>query len=390
MAATTSTILSRIETWRSTTLGELIFLRRGHDLTWRERRTGHVPVMGSAGQNGFHDQALTPGPGVVLGRSGASFGQAHYCEANFWPHNTALYVTDFRGNEPRFIYYLLDSIDFSRHNSGGAQQSLNRNFIASIALSVPLPTEQALIVKVLDDASDLISTIERSVAKKQAIKQGMMQQLLSGRTRLPGFSKPWREIRLREVARFSKGAGLPKSEIALNGSAPCIHYGELFTHYGPDIETVTSRTNSLNFNVRSEAFDVLMPTSDVTPRGLAKASAVHDAGVLLGGDILIIRTDGRDLYGPFLAYAIRRDANQVLQLVRGSTVFHIYAADMKNFALGIPCVEEQRAICSVLRDAELEINEMSKRLAKASNIKTGMMQQLLAGRTRLPIQETAA
>src|SRR5215216_6708151 len=111
--------------WTATTLGELISLRRGYDLTWRDREAGTVPVMGSAGQNGFHSQAIARGPGVVLGRSGASFGQAHYCLSDFWPHNTTLYVTDFRGNDPRFIYYLLSSIDFTRHNSGGAQQSLN-------------------------------------------------------------------------------------------------------------------------------------------------------------------------------------------------------------------------------------------------------------------------
>jgi len=93
-------------------LGNFIALQRGHDLTWRDRRDGDVPVMGSAGQNGFHDTAIAKGPGVVLGRSGASFGQAHYCERDFWPHNTALYVTDFRGNHPLFVFYFLSSIDF--------------------------------------------------------------------------------------------------------------------------------------------------------------------------------------------------------------------------------------------------------------------------------------
>lgn len=301
---------------------------------------------------------------------------------------------DPRRVDSRFVAYYLASWEPQRRFVGstdqGAKAGINLTTVAALSSVVPPLEEQSRIADALADADGLIAILDRSIAKRQAIKQGMMQQLLTGRTRLPGFSKPWREIRLGEVARFSKGAGLPKSAIALNGSAPCIHYGELFTHYGSEIEAVTSRTNNLDLSIRSEAFDVLMPTSDVTPRGLAKASAVNDAGVILGGDILIIRADGRDLYGPFLAYAIRRDANQVLQLVRGSTVFHIYAADMKNFALGVPCVEEQRMICSVLRDTELEINELSKRLAKARDVKTGMMQQLLTGRTRLPVQEAAA
>ena len=106
--------------WDSTNLGNFVALQRGHDLTWRNRRNGEVPVIGSAGRNGFHDVALAKGPGVVLGRSGASFGQAHYCDQNYWPHNMVLYVTDFLGNDLLFVFYFLRAFDFTRHNSGGA------------------------------------------------------------------------------------------------------------------------------------------------------------------------------------------------------------------------------------------------------------------------------
>jgi type I restriction enzyme, S subunit len=172
------------EDWSPKTLGEFISLRRGHDLTERDRRPGEVPVMGSAGQNGFHDTALVKGPGIVLGRSGASFGQAHFCEADFWPHNTALYVTDFHGNNRRFVFYFLRSLDFSRHNSGGAQQSLNRNFIAPIPVAVPPLPEQEAIAEVLSDMDAMIAALEEKLAKARQLKQGMMQELLTGRIRL--------------------------------------------------------------------------------------------------------------------------------------------------------------------------------------------------------------
>jgi type I restriction enzyme S subunit len=174
------------------------------------------------------------------------------------------------------------------------------------------------------------------------------------------------------------------------GRLPCIHYGELFTNYGAEITAIGSRTNNAGLGVRSAAFDVLMPTSDVTPRGLAKASAVRDTGVVLGGDILIIRSDKQSLHGPFLAYAIRHDASQVLQLVRGSTVFHIYAGDMKNFILAAPTAQEQRAICDVLNDSQMEIDQLEQRLTKAKFVKQGMMQELLTGRTRLHVAEAAS
>lgn len=87
--------------------------------------------MGSFGITGYHDTSIATGPGVTVGRSGGSFGVVTYVPDDYWPLNTALYVIDFHGNDPRFAYYLLKSLDFTRYNSGSAQPSLNRNFILS-------------------------------------------------------------------------------------------------------------------------------------------------------------------------------------------------------------------------------------------------------------------
>lgn len=289
-----------------------------------------------------------------------------------------------------FFTQVLQSPEFqsllTQNSSGSTALGIQRKKLEQLHIPTPPLKEQRCIANALRDADDLIATLERLIAKKQAIKQGMMQQLLTGRTRLPGFTARWTDIALGDIARFSKGSGLPKSALTTSGSTPCIHYGELFTFYGPEIHTVASRTNPTGRVVISEDLDVLMPTSDVTPRGLAKASAIHERGVVLGGDVLIIRPEPKRAYGPFLAHAIRRDADQVLQLVRGSTVYHLYAADMRNFTLTIPPVEEQRAIADVLLDAELEIEGLHVRLTKARAIKQGMMQQLLTGRTRLSVE----
>jgi type I restriction enzyme S subunit len=135
--------------WRNITLGDFVTIQRGHDLTATERHEGNVPVLGAAGQNGFHDKAIARGPGIVIGRCGGSYGQVHYCEADFWPHNTGLYVTDFKGNDERFAFYLLKLLNFDSYNSGSAQPSLNRNFIYPIPVRVPLPAGQKAISGVL-------------------------------------------------------------------------------------------------------------------------------------------------------------------------------------------------------------------------------------------------
>ncbi len=89
--------------WVEMTLGDFVSLQRGHDLPEPQRRPGKVPILGSFGVTGSHDTALARGPGVTIGRSGASFGVVSFSRVDYWPLNTALYVTDFKGNDERFV-----------------------------------------------------------------------------------------------------------------------------------------------------------------------------------------------------------------------------------------------------------------------------------------------
>src|SRR3954469_23086686 len=136
--------------WRTITLGEFVRLQRGYDLPAIARREGSIPIMGSAGISDYHDQAGAKGPGVTIGRSGVgSMGFVCYSPVDYWPQNTALFVADFLGNDPRFAYYFLRTIDFRRYNSGSAQASLNRNNIFTIPIEVPDPNQQRAIASVL-------------------------------------------------------------------------------------------------------------------------------------------------------------------------------------------------------------------------------------------------
>src|SRR5438034_10860388 len=150
------------DSWRETTLGEFVRLQRGHDLPETDRRLGMVPIMGSAGQNGFHDTTKAKGPGVVIGRSGVgSMGVVTYCACDYWPHNTVLYVTDFLGNDERFTYYFLRHLNLRRFDSGSAQASLNRNYIYPIRIRVPERAEQRAIAHVLGMLDDKIELNRR-------------------------------------------------------------------------------------------------------------------------------------------------------------------------------------------------------------------------------------
>ena len=90
--------------WKKCKLGDVINLKRGYDLPQQNRVLGKVPIYSSAGLSGYHNEFKIKGPGVITGRYG-TLGELFYTEQNYWPHNTTLYVTDFKGNYPKFIYY---------------------------------------------------------------------------------------------------------------------------------------------------------------------------------------------------------------------------------------------------------------------------------------------
>lgn len=284
----------------------------------------------------------------------------------------------------RFIFYLLSSqsIQFSGAATG-LIPGLSRADLLDQRLVVPALAEQNSIAAALGDIDDLISSLEALIDKKRDMKKAAMQQLLTGKVRLAGFDGEWRSKPLGELVEFWKGRGLPKSVIHPSGRFPCIHYGELFTFYGAIIGEVFSRTHLSEGCFYSRADDVLMPTSDVTPYGLAKASCVQSDGVIIGGDALVIRPNPLRLSGIFLAYRIRQAQVDILKLVRGSTVFHLYASDLSKLKFDLPGVEEQRAVAKVLLDMDSDLAAVQSKRDKVADLKQGMIQQLLTGRIRL-------
>lgn len=138
-------------------LNEFITLQRGFDLPSQNRQRGSIPVVASTNTVDFHNEAKVKAPGVVIGRSG-SIGGGQYIQEDFWPLNTTLWVKDFKGHEPRYIYYLLKNIDFTRFNVGSGVPTLNRNHLSSILIN-DIGTENekkiAHILSTLDNKIEL-------------------------------------------------------------------------------------------------------------------------------------------------------------------------------------------------------------------------------------------
>ena len=169
--------------WETARLGNIAPLQRGFDLPTSQIRPGSYSVVYSNGVLHHHERAMVNGPGVVTGRSG-TIGKVHFIEKDYWPHNTSLWVTSFRGNDPKFIYYFYTHIDLTRFLSGSGVPTLNRNDVHQHLAACPPLSEQRAIATVLSDLDAEIAALKQRRDKTRAIKQGMMQQLLTGRVRL--------------------------------------------------------------------------------------------------------------------------------------------------------------------------------------------------------------
>ena len=327
---------------------------------------------------------MVKGPGVVTGRSG-TIGKVHFVEKDYWPHNTALWVTSFHDNDPKFIYYLYIHLNLARFLSGSGVPTLNRNDVHQHLVACPSLPEQRAIAEALSDVDKLLGALEKLIAKKQGIKQAAMQQLLTGKTRLPGFSGAWKTKRLEGLGSFSKGRGIKREDVSDTG-LPCIRYGELYTRYKDYILNPVSRIPSA---VALEALpikkgDLLFAGSGETAEEIGICAAyLGEELAYAGGDVITLTPSGQNPI--YLGHLMNHPtvATQKARMGQGDAVVHISASNLAQVRIELPPLTEQTAIANILFDMDAEIAALERRRDKTRAIKQGMMQQLLTGRVRL-------
>ena len=172
--------------WEVKRFDEVCPLQRGFDLPAGDIVTGEYPVVYSNGILRYHKEYLVKGPGVVTGRSG-TIGKVTFVEKNFWPHNTSLWVTNFHGNDIKYIYYFLQNFKLSKYASGSGVPTLNRNDLHIQKIPLPPLPEQRKIAELLSTWDKAIELQTSIINKLTLRKKGLMQQLLTGKKRLKGF-----------------------------------------------------------------------------------------------------------------------------------------------------------------------------------------------------------
>jgi len=374
--------------WSKVRLGTVITLQRGYDLPHRERKLGLVPIITSSGFGETHSEALVQAPGVVTGRYG-TIGNVFVVHEDFWPLNTTLYVRDFHGNNPFFVAHLLRTIDFHLHSGKSGVPGVNRNDLHEIEVELPPIPEQRAIAAALSDVDALLAAQDKLIAKKRDIKQAAMQQLLTGKQRLPGFSGEWEMKRLGDLgATYGGLTGKTKADFG-EGAARYITFMNIMTNVVIDCGSFERvRVSPVETQNRAKKGDLFFNGSSETPEEVAMCAVLLEEvqDVYLNSFCFGFRfREGAEADGVFFAYYLRsREGRELMKsLAQGSTRYNLSKVALLNSLLRLPTLSEQLAIAIVLSDMDADLAALEQQRDKTRAVKQGMMQELLTGRIRL-------
>lgn len=296
---------------------------------------------------------------------------------------------------PQFILHYLHSYEVNNYlvqNAYGTTMAgLNEKILSALPLQYPsAPKEQEAIAEALSDADSMIASLQKLIAKKKAIKQGVMQALLTGKRRLPGFSGKWKQLNLAKESKI-------KARIGWQGltTAEYLSHGFAYLITGTDFESGSINWQSCCYvdekrfrqdsNIHIKNNDILL-TKDGT---IGKTAYVRELAMpaTLNSGVFIVRPLKTDVYNSAFAYYILSSfvfEEFLAKLSAGSTITHLYQKDFSKFSFHAPIdINEQIAIAEILSEIDTEIEHLKKKLSKYQQIKQGMMQELLTGRIRL-------
>jgi type I restriction enzyme S subunit len=227
--------------WEDAQLGDVLTLQRGFDITEKELTPGDVPVVSSSGVAYFHDQARVQAPGVVIGRKG-SLGTVYLLKVPFWPHDTTLWVKDFKGNDPSFCHLLLKSLNLDTLDVGAANPTLNRNHAHRLAVRLPSLRTQQRVSALMAALDELIEINERRCEILERVARAHFLHKVKEPTRLAretakvqgaapgGLPAGWRSCSLGDIARLNYGKALPKARRHPGGVSVVSSAGIIDTH----------------------------------------------------------------------------------------------------------------------------------------------------------------
>lgn len=389
------------EDWVNKCVGDILKIRHGKDQKNIEDSSGMYPIFATGGEIGRTNIPIYNKPSILIGRKG-TINKPRFTEEPFWTVDTLFYSEVFEDIYPKFIYYKFCLINWMLYNEASGVPSLNSKVIESIPLIIPSEKkEQVVIADVLSDADNLIQSLKQLIAKKQAIKTATMQQLLTGKTRLPEFAfypdgkfkgtkqselgeipEDWEAISINKIANIFRGASpRPIDDPKWFNENSTIGWLRISDVSNTDKYLTRTVQHLSNNGIRQSRF---VPQNNLVmsicatvgkPVILKKDVCIHDGFVVF---------DALNKEKELVYYILKKMESEWHKHGQVGSQMNLNTKLIKSTVIAVPKIsQEQTAIATILSDMDKEIKALEARLKKAELIKEGMMQELLTGKTRL-------
>ena len=366
--------------WEQRKLGELVDVCSGRD--YKHLSEGTIPVYGTGGYMLSVNDALSYDRDAIgIGRKG-TIDRPYILKAPFWTVDTLFYAIPREKVNLNFAFDIFQNIDWKKKDESTGVPSLSKTAINDIDVLAPKHDEQQIIGQFFAAIDNLITLHQRKFEKLTNVKKSMLEKMFPQNgscypaVRFKGFTDPWEQRKAIDIADYSKGNGYSKGDLTDAGT-PIILYGRLYTKYQFAISEVDTFAVPRNGAVYSQGNEVIVPASGETAEDIARASAVEKSGVLLGGDLNILRPF--DFINPlFLALAISNGEPQkeLAKKAQGKSVVHIHNTDIQEVTIAYPSRTEQDRIVSVFCQLDHLITLHQRELEKLQSIKKALLEKM--------------
>jgi type I restriction enzyme S subunit len=351
------------EDWDVKRLGDVLHVRHGKSQHHIVANNGQYPILATGGEIGRTNAYLYDKPSVLIGRKG-TIDKPRYQDTPFWTVDTLFYTELSNAANPKFIYFKFQMIDWRSYNEASGVPSLNASTIENIEISIPDYVEQRAIATALSDVDALLTAQDKLIAKKRDIKQAAMQQLLTGKQRLPGFTGEWEVKRLGDICGRITTGKLDANAMVASGEYPfftCAREHYFIDEYAFDADALLVSGNGANVGY--------------VHHYTGKFNAYQRTYVLTDFSAEIV----------YLRLFMDRNLQERLRTeVNAGNTPYITMDTLTDMIVALPSTrEEQAAIASVLSDMDADLTALEQQRDKIRDIKQGMMQELLTGRIRL-------
>ncbi|MHB1068385.1 MAG: restriction endonuclease subunit S [Gemmatimonadaceae bacterium] len=398
--------------WIETTIGDQATLQRGVDITKVKQRVGTVPVISSGGVSSLHDTAAASGPGVVLGRKGV-VGSVYFIPSDYWPHDTTLWVKDFHGNAPRFVYYFFKWMAprIATMDVGSANPTLNRNHVHPIEVRWPPPDEQRAIAQILGTLDDKIELNRRMNETLEAMARALFKSWFvdfdpvrakaEGRdSGLPQrladlFPDSFEDSELGEIPRGWEVKSIADLANVVGGTTPSTKnsvYWDGGEHAWATPKDLSALSVPVLLDTERRITNAGMAKigSGLLPKGTVLLSSRAPIGYLAVAEIPVAINQGFIAMTPkagtsnlFLLFWASVAHEEIVSRANGSTFLEISKANFRPIPVAAPSAEVMRKFEQLARPLYERVVECAQESRSLAALRDALLPKLISGELRL-------